>query len=386
MKPNSFLIIMVNNFLNNYFYQLLVLMFFFSGNFSKISEITFFVAPLLFLRDSFSSNHKSLIISDNKKNLYENLISQRFYFLLFIIFFYSLFFLNFNFDYIELSKELLITILVCLVFFWMYELKLSYYEIRKEKKNIYISLIFILIFYIFFLLFIFFKKDFFLYLIYSIIILVFLKEIKIDFDLKKIKKNDIRFFFDLKFLSTFSTNLVNLAWRYIIFIFLEKDYAGILFSVFAMASFAPSFYNNVIGMTVEKNKKIIKSFYLIYSIYFLTFLGLIFYNYSANLVNINHPELVSFYILTSVFSFAGCIIMTFTIAYRIKILNLLKSNRKKIFKIDILYSFLNLISIIIVYQFFGAKSFSIIFFLSSLLSFIYLIMSNKLHLDDKKYI
>ena len=153
-----------------------------------------------------------------------------------------------------------------------------------------------------------------------------------------------------------------------------------------MASFAPSFYNNVIGMTVEKNKKIIKSFYLIYSIYFLTFLGLIFYNYSANLVNINHPELVSFYILTSVFSFAGCIIMTFTIAYRIKILNLLKSNRKKIFKIDILYSFLNLISIIIVYQFFGAKSFSIIFFLSSLLSFIYLIMSNKLHLDDKKYI
>ena len=194
---------MVNNFLNNYFYQLLVLMFFFSGNFSKISEITFFVAPLLFLRDSFSSNHKSLIISDNKKILYENLISQRFYFLLFIIFFYSLFFFNFNFDYIELSKELLITILVCLLFFWMYELKLSYYEIRTEKKNLYISLIFILIFYIFFLLFIFFKKDFFLYLIYSIIILVFLKEIKNDFDLKKIKKNDIRFFLDLKFLSTF---------------------------------------------------------------------------------------------------------------------------------------------------------------------------------------
>jgi len=147
MKLNSFLIIMVNNFLNNYFYQLLVLMFFFSGNFSKISEITFFVAPLLFLRDSFSSNHKSLIISDNKKILYENLISQRFYFLLFIIFFYSLFFFNFNFDYIELSKELLITILVCLLFFWMYELKLSYYEIRTEKKNLYISLIFILISY-----------------------------------------------------------------------------------------------------------------------------------------------------------------------------------------------------------------------------------------------
>ena len=76
------------------------------------------------------------------------------------------------------------------------------------------------------------------------------------------KKINLRKKNNYKFLSTISINLANLIWRIFFFIFLEKQYSGILFSVFAIMSFPSTLYSNTIGMKLETlNKKYIQNFF-----------------------------------------------------------------------------------------------------------------------------
>lgn len=377
MQNKIFLLGSMNVILNNYFYQFLVFIFFLKGDFSLISEITFLLAPLIFLKESFSSNKRTLLLSDKKNSLFKVYFRERVLYATFILIIYLLSIKFFNLDK---NKFFFILIVILTILMWINELIITSYEINNNKKKIVANLILLIILYVFFVCYIYFPIKNLLYIFSLILIFLTLTRIynsKMDlfFVYKKInlrKKNNY------KFLSTISINLANLIWRIFFFIFLEKQYSGILFSVFAIMSFPSTLYSNTIGMKLETlNKKNIFKIFLIayYSIAILV----MYYIFVYKIIPLNDPTFSNFSITTGLFSLLGSLIMIFAISKRIKIINYKKINRNFLFRTDIMYSTANILCLVIVYIFLGSYFFSILFFISSICSLIYYINHKRLN-------
>ena len=90
MQNKIFLLGSMNVILNNYFYQFLVFIFFSKEIFLLISEITFLLAPLIFLKESFSSNKRTLLLSDKKNSLFTVYFRERVLYATFILIIYLL--------------------------------------------------------------------------------------------------------------------------------------------------------------------------------------------------------------------------------------------------------------------------------------------------------
>tara|TARA_A100001015_G_scaffold291366_1_gene365420 strand:- start:483 stop:1628 length:1146 start_codon:yes stop_codon:yes gene_type:complete len=381
MKSKIFLLELINVLLNNYFYQFVIFLFFLKGDFNLISEITFVLAPLIFFKESLSSNFRTLLLSDKKNSFYKVFLKQRIIYatLVLIIYFFLI-------NYFAISEDILFLTLIIILtkFMWINELKITTYEINSDTKKIIENLIFLMIVYIFFSYYVFFPSKNLLYI--ALIILVFL-------GLKFIYKHKINFFYiiknfrpqkkiDYKLISTISINLVNLIWRISFFLLLEKEFSGILFSVFAIMSFPSSLYSNTIGMALETHstKKII--FKKILLLYYFFILCILYYIFENKVHLLNDIILSNFFYITATFSFLGSVIMILAISKRIKIINSKKLKRKILFQMDIMYAVLNILSLVIVYFLFGSYFFSILFFISSIFSLIYYIYYNKLKYNE----
>ena len=162
---------------------------------------------------------------------------------------------------------------------WFNELTITSYEINSDKKKIFRNLIFLIILYMFLTYYIFLPSKNLLYIPIIIFIFLILKFIYINknnffynFKNLKIKKK-----FNYKTLSTISINLANLIWRIFFFVLLEKEYSGVLFSVFALMSFPSSLYSNTIGMLLETQNKYKYAFKHILMIYYFFILYVMYY-------------------------------------------------------------------------------------------------------------
>ena len=381
MKSKIFLLGSMNILLNNYFYQFFVILFFIKGDFEIIAEITFILAPLIFLKESFSSNQRTLLLSDKRLSLYKVFFKQRVLYATLILIIY-LFFLN----YFSKSEDILFLILIVILinYMWFNELTITSYEISSDKKKIFGNLISLIILYMFFTYYIFLPSKNLLYIPIIIFVFLILKYIYIN-------KNNLFYIFknfkiqkkiDYKTLSTISINLANLIWRIFFFVLLEKEYSGILFSVFALMSFPSSVYNNTIGMLLETQNKYKNAFKSILMIYYLFILYLMYYIFVNKIVPLNNSILSNFSMTAGLFSFVGSLIMIFAVSKRIKIINYKKLKRKILFKIDIIYSIINVLSLATVYFLFGSYFFSILFFISSISSLIYHIYYKKINHDE----
>ena len=382
MKSNFLLLTIISNFLNNYFYQLLIFFFFIRGEFALISQITILIAPLVFLKDSFSSNQRILLISDKKSSLFTIFFKKRIIYLVMIIIPYIILF--FILDKTE-ENLFILTISVCTLLFWLNELKLTEHEIKLDDKKLLKSLFFLLCMYLYVYVCYVYHNKVLLYIFLIFLFLFLIKNIfKYKINLFSISKNiyKIKSKINYKLFSTISTNSVNLIWRVIIFNFLEKDFSGIVFSIFAFASFPSSFYNNSIGMTFEINKKQKFRLKAALSLYYVLIIFLIYYIFISQIIPIKNINLDSFFIFTAIFSILGSLIMLFSISKRIKILNYSKQKRNLLFKLDILYSILNLLSIIVIYCVFGSLLFYLLLFISSILSLLYFIYFRKLAINE----
>ena len=382
MNSKTFLLESINILLNNYFYQFLIFLFFLKGDFVLISEITFVLAPLIFFKESLSSNYRTLLLSDKRYNFYKAFLKQRLIYatlVLIIYFFFIIYFVK--------SEYILFFIFIIILtkFMWINELTITTYEINYDIKKIIVNMIFLVILYIFSTYYIFFPSKNLLYI--GIIVLVF-------FTLKFIHKHKFNFFYifknfkikkkiDYKLLSTISINLVNLIWRISFFLLLEKEFSGILFSVFAIMSFPSSLYSNTIGMVLETNsikKNLFKGASILY---YLLILYILYYIFLNKVGSLNNVILSNFFYMTALFSFIGSLIMIFAITKRIKIINSKKLKRKILFKLDVMFATLNILSLVIVYFLFGSYFFSILFLISSIFSLIYNIYYNKLKYDEQ---
>ena len=381
MKSKIFLLGSMNILLNNYFYQFLVFLFFLKGDFEIIAEITFFLAPLIFLKESFSSNQRTLLLSDKRLSLYKVFFKQRVLYAILILIIY-LFFLN----YFSKSEDILFLILIVILinYMWFNELTITSYEINSDKKKIFVNLIFLIILYMSLTYYIFLPSKNLLYISIIIFIFLILKYIYIN-------KNNLLYIFkdlkiqkkiDYKTLSTISINLANLIWRVFFFVLLEKEYSGVLFSVFALMSFPSSLYSNTIGMLLETQNIYKNAFKSILMIYYFFILYLMYYIFVNKIVPLNNSILSNFSMTAVLFSFVGSLIMIFAISKRIKIINYKKLKRKILFQIDIIYATINVLSLATIYFLFGSYFFSILFFISSISSLIYYIYYKKLNHDE----
>ena len=378
MKSKIFLLGSMNILLNNYFYQFMVFLFFLKGDFEIIAEITFILAPLIFLKESFSSNQRTLLLSDKRLSLYKVFFKQRVLYATLILIIY-VFFVN----YFAKSEDFLFLILIVILinYMWFSELTITSYEINSDKKKIFRNLIFLIIIYMFLTYYIFLPSKDLLYIPIIIFGFLILKYIYIN-------KNNLFYIFknfkiqkkiDYKTLSTISINLANLIWRIFFFVLLEKEYSGVLFSVFALMSFPSSLYNNTIGMLLETQNKYKNAFKSILMIYYFFILYLMYYIFVNKIIPLNNLILSNFSITAGLFSFVGSLIMIFAISKRIKIINYKKLKRKILFQTDIMYSIINVLSLVIVYFLFGSYFFSVLFFISSISSLIYYIYYKKLN-------
>ena len=378
MKSKIFLLGSMNILLNNYFYQFMVFLFFLKGDFEIIAEITFFLAPLIFLRESFSSNQRTLLLSDKRLNLYKVFFKQRVLYVTLILIIY-LFFLS----YFAKSENILFLILIVILinFMWFNELTITSHEINSDKKKIFGNLTFLIILYMFLTYYISLPSKNLLYIPIIIFVFLILKYIYINknnlfyiYKNHKIKKK-----INYNTLSTISINLANLIWRIFFFVLLEKEYSGVLFSVFALMSFPSSLYSNTIGMLLETQNKYKNAFKSILMIYYFFILYVMYYIFVNKIVPLNNLILSNFFYMTALFSFIGSLIMIFAITKRIKIINVKKLKRKILFQADIMYSIINVLSLVTVFFLFGSYFFSILFFISSISSLIYYIYYKKLN-------
>ena len=133
MKSKIFLTGSMNILLNNYFYQFMVFLFFLKGDFEIIAEFTFILAPLIFLKESFSSNQRTLLLSDKRLSLYKVFFKQRVLYAALILIIY-VFFLN----YFAKSEDILFLFLIVILinYMWFNELTITSYEINSDKKKI----------------------------------------------------------------------------------------------------------------------------------------------------------------------------------------------------------------------------------------------------------
>ena len=198
------------------------------------------------------------------------------------------------------------------------------------------------------------------------------------FDLRQIidLKYKINFLYQnlFPFLSTLSNTVSVLFWRYSILFFTTKETAGIVFAIFSIASFPGTFYNNILGQTILR-QKVLKDFFNKYEKIFYTVsisLILIAYFFSKN----NKLYQIDTFILNILtLSFLGTIIMLISLRKRNRSLYKLFKYKNMIFKRDILYSLSIFPMIILLYFINGTNGLIYAYFLSAVLSFIFYSMS-----------
>ncbi len=363
----------INNILNNYIYHYLIILLFFYGDFSSISKVTFFLSPVLFFRDCLSSNNRSLIIFKKKKKLIDVFFFKRFLYIVTLFLLYILFY-----EYIFTDKGLINSdsviyfVVFIILILWLNEIVISFNEINRNLKLQKVQ--FYLLVSLYLLIFLFLLLGINISILIFINILIFFIFFK-SFNLQNYLKSKFIFSFknaiDFNLFSTFSVSIVSLIWRISIFFYLDNDWAGILFVIFAFATFPSTLINNNIGASFEKlyfkNKIVFKYFiFLIFTLCYCAVFPLIYILYISKT---GDSELINFYLKTSFFSYFGGILMMFGISKRISNLN---KNKIKIFKTDIIYSVLNIVLIsILIFISSDVNLFYMLIFFSGLFSLIY---------------
>ena len=350
----------------------------FSGNYELISEISIMIGVNIIFTQIFSSNARSLIIS-NKPNI--SLES----FLIFRIFFSVLFvFLNIIIlNYFEFSNSsILFQISILIILQWLNELVLTSFEISNNIKKIYLYLLLQSFFLINIVINIFFIESLeFILLMFNSILFLFLlynsfkiiKKIKLKLDIYKILKISLS---SLSFFSSLSISFANLLWRLFIIFFCGKIIAGVYFVGFAIGSLPGTFFNNILGPSmINKNLKL--KGYIRFSILFLSLIQIFLLMYVlTNFQNI-FINLLDTQIFCTFISLLGTLFMVRGMYFRQYILQKSKYEQS-IFRVDILYSFLIILVVPILYLIGDYKIIISAFLVSSIISYIiYKVFFNK---------
>tara|TARA_B100000886_G_scaffold78999_5_gene51209 strand:- start:8 stop:2314 length:2307 start_codon:yes stop_codon:yes gene_type:complete len=373
----KYVFIYPNLVINNFFSNFLLVTLFISGYYSLAAEVGVIISLTFLICNIFSGNLRSIIIADKNLLLADEMLFKRILLSLLIIIIIIFFIFKNNIS--DISLALATSILVLLG--WIFEIMLTKFEISKKIKStrvhLIVSIIFMFSIFIFgltknlFLL----KSTLYLYLLFLIILILLLIRLNIkNFKIIDYNKNIFQDLFKSNYISSLSTSLSNFLFRYFLILFLSKDVAGILFACFMVGSFPGSLFNQIFGATFIHNKISLQKIF--FPIFTLSLIALMFiFKYVPLETLIFEKDFLSQkdLILTTIFySVIGLNIMITSLYIRQK--NIFKTSiRENFFIIDMFYSLSVILSVPLIYFFFGAteKYFTVGFFLCSIFSLIF---------------
>ena len=334
-------------------------------NYEFSAELGIVIGLNIIFTQIFSANLRSIIISkNNTNNIYSNII-----FRLFISFIALLVNIIIFYKYSFFYFEILLQIVILISIQWLYEIILTYYEIKRDLKKFLNYLFLCLIFSIVIIISFIFQFNFLYVLIFfNTLYLIFLVFgiFKLNRKLNPISK----IFFDLikssAFFSSLTISLSNLIWRILILSLCGKVLAGIYFASFAIGSLPGTLFNISFGPSmIKKNLKIKYLNIFRFCGYLMIILFFSFSWFSREFIFLDNQ-------ITQIFgtaiSLVGAIFMTKGQYYRQFIIQ--KTNFKtKLFHYDIIYSLIICLIVPILFLIGGIKLIIISFLISSLLSF-----------------
>ncbi len=363
----NFFNISIANGLNSFLVPFLVVIYGLIN--PKISaEIGIIEGTVIYLTQIFSSNTRTILLNEKDDKIFNNFISFRS--ILSIIIFLAFTFLFANIQFIEGNFHKILITLILLS--WINEITLVYIEKNNLRLLMKIFISFSIIFYSLLLIDILSEKLTFnnvisVYLLFHILFLIYF------FNINTIINFKYRMIFFYKnifpFLSTLTNTTSVLFWRYSILYFTSKELAGVIFAIFSIASFPGTFYNNILGQTILRKKKLNYFLNKYENIFYSIFIIFIFVLYIV-LKNNEFFQIESFIINTLFISFIGTIIMIKAIRKRHNSIFKFFENRNLIFKRDIIYSLAIFPLILILYNYKGVDGISFAYLSSAIISFI----------------
>jgi glycosyltransferase involved in cell wall biosynthesis len=355
------------------------------GYYSIAGELGLVISFWITLTQIFSSNLRSIIVSENK---IEFAFITLFYRALVSIIFYSIayFFIYMNFISFE-NLDLIILFSILILVQWINEMNLVKSEVQNKTLIFKIFLIINSITLILSTIFLFF--GYFKYLeliIISYIAFVILSIISnyLNLDFKNLLLN-YRSLIELNiktiaFLSSFSIVISSFAWRMMIYFTFDKSLSGVFFACFSIGSFPGTVFNSVIGPAFIKQKielsQNLKNFIYIIFVLILIFF-LINLNYILNTENINYLS-AEFVFFTVSISLIGSYFMSYAMYLRHKKIQSSLKKRTDLFQTDILYGMSVTFLIPVLYYLGNIVGVSFSFFIASLIALIAYSFSDKL--------
>ncbi len=361
----DFFNVSIANGLNSFLVPFLVVIYALI-NPSISAEIAIIEGTIIYFTQVFSSNSRAILLNEKNDELFINIISFRTLISTLILLFFIAFFSNINF--IEQNFHLVLIALVLLS--WTNEITLVFIEKKNLKFFLSIFILCSIIFYFILTINILsgrfdFASIIISYFIFHVFFINYFFNLIIALKLKQNLSGLYKNIFP--FLSTLSNTTSVLFWRYSILFFSSKEIAGIIFAIFSIASFPGTFYNNILGQTILRQKRLDTLFSKYENIVYLLsifFIG-VFYVYLKN--NIYLIDI--FTLNTIVLSFAGTIIMIKSLRKRHQALFKFFYLRNQVFKRDILYS-ISIFPLIIVLNYYnGIEAISYAYLLSAVISY-----------------
>ena len=342
----------------------------FFKDYNLTAELGILIGVNIIFTQIFSANARSIIISKKLTSSIYNYIIFRIIVSIILICANLFFFSIFEFS----NKLLLLAVSFLIIFQWLNELILTYFELKKKVSEFYFYISICLIFIVFIIVDFFYHQNLiYVFFINNILLLLFF--LIFFLEIKKIKKKKIylgKFFIssitNKAFYSSFSISFANLIWRLLIIQFCGKILAGIYFASFALGSLPGTLFNNTFGPTIIKNNiKVNKSLYLLKWAFLTVTIVLFFWsilNIDQIFINLSYTQIFGTFLslLGSYFMIKG--------QYARQYLIQKTQHQSFVFKIDALYSLIIMIVVPILYLLGGDKLIIISFLVSSIIAHI----------------
>ncbi len=375
-KNLKFLMLTGNYTFNLLFTSFVVIALVLFGYYPIAGELGLAASFWITLTQIFSSNMRSIIISEN--NVGYAFITMIYRLVFSIIIFIALYFLLQKLIIFE-NFSLIVAFSILILIQWIFEMYLVISEVRK-KYFVFKFLTVINLVTAFTTIILVYLSQFELLVslitLYIIILLTigilnyFIMRLNfIDLNLKSILKLNIQ---TIAFLSSFSIVISSFIWRIIIYFLFDKSLSGIFFACFSIGSFPGTVFNTIIGPTfIKENIYISKFLKIIFSILFFIIL-IIFISNSYFVFNSDFTNYLDlkFIFLTISISLLGSYFMCYAMYLRHKKIQNSSISRKNLFQRDILYGSSITFLIPILYYFGNIKAVSFSFFVASLIAFI----------------
>ena len=342
----------------------------FFKDYNLTAELGILIGVNIIFTQIFSANARSIIISKKLTSSIYNYIIFRIIVSIILICANLFFFSIFEFS----NKLLLLAVSFLIIFQWLNELILTYFELKKKVSEFYFYISICLIFIVFIIVDFFYHQNLiYVFFINNILLLLFF--LIFFLEIKKIKKKKIylgKFFIssitNKAFYSSFSISFANLIWRLLIIQFCGKILAGIYFASFALGSLPGTLFNNTFGPTIIKNNiKVNKSLYLLKWAFLTVTIVLFFWsilNIDQIFINLSYTQIFGTFLslLGSYFMIKG--------QYARQYLIQKTQHQSFVFKIDALYSLIIMMVVPILYLLGGDKLIIIAFLVSSIIAHI----------------